>query len=127
MPGKEKNSEVLDAITLEFPFKGKICSLQINKVVYSQEMATGELYIHQLVGTKQQVSNFRNALGNAVNNTEFVLVTGSKGDRILFQGPIWMHQPGTEAAAVGGLTLKHVILKFFKEIVTLNLKVKDNE
>jgi hypothetical protein len=87
---------------------------------YKQSLATGELYLGQLISSKSNINAFKNCLVKPVNSVEFILVTCENGSRILFQGPIWIDQPGAESSAVNGLTLKNVILKFYKEIVTLN-------
>lgn len=121
MPTKEPEKyEIVSAITLEFPANGKMCLLQVNGVTYSQFMAKGILHIKQMIGTKAAVKKFSQSLGNAVNNVEIVVITSERGERILFQGPIWIEKPGIDSPnTVSGVTMNDVTLYFFKEVVTL--------
>ena len=103
----------------------KMRTLQVTGMEYNQHLASGELYFATMSGTKDVINQFMDIF-KATNARVNLVVAHPSGRQMLFQAPICIATIRAHTNDTMGATqLLEVKMRFFKEVVTLNLSDDD--
>jgi hypothetical protein len=108
-------------LLLHFDYADKLYSLEVRGVEYRQHMSSGDIHIGRVEGAKEAVQTFIK-LFSPKNRSHILVIVSSDGKKVIFQAPIAIASINSSTDAKAGiLQLNKVLLKFTKEIITLDL------
>jgi hypothetical protein len=103
----------------------KMRTIQVTGLEYTQHMASGDLYFETLTGTKDVMKQFME-LFKVSNDRVNLVIAHPCGRQTLFQAPIGIATIHSHSNDTMGNTQLHAVkMRFFKEVVTLNLSDED--
>lgn len=103
----------------------KMMSVRITGVEYVQHMAAGDLFFDTLCGSKDIVQRFMETF-TVKNDKVGMIIAFPDGRRVLFQAPICISSIKANSTDTRGYSQLHQVkVKFFKEVVTLDLNDDD--
>jgi len=103
----------------------KMLTVRVTGVEYVQHMAAGDLFFDTLCGSKDIVQRFMETF-TVKNDKVGMIVAFPDGHRVLFQAPICISSiKANSVDTLGNSQLHQIKVKFFKEVVTLDLNDDD--
>lgn len=103
----------------------KMRTLQVTGMEYNQHLASGDLYFATMSGSKDVINQFMDIF-KATNERVNLVIAHPSGRQTLFQAPISIATIRAHTNDTMGTTqLLEVKMRFFKEVVTLNLSDDD--